>query len=259
MDFSGILLNWYDQNARVLPWRSRPSPYRTWVSEIMLQQTQVDSVIPYFERFMARFPTLENLAMASQSEVLSLWEGLGYYSRARNLHKAAQMLMSEFDGVIPGTTKELMGLPGIGRYTAGAIASIAFGQSEPALDANIRRVFSRLLALEAPLRSSESERQLWDFAQKACPVKRTGDFNQALMDLGAGICLPSQPLCPRCPIQAACQAFQNGTQNRIPVVPKKPSIPHFIVTAAVIEQNGLVLIQRRPQKGLLAGLWEFPG
>ena len=225
----------------------------------MLQQTQVESVIPYFERFMLRFPSLESLALATQSEVLSLWEGLGYYSRARNLHKAAQLVMSEREGKLPATAKGLMQLPGIGRYTAGAIASIAFGQSEPALDANIQRVYSRLLELEEPLRSSASERLLWEFALQACPKERAGDFNQALMDLGASICKPDHPLCPQCPIQAACQAFQNGKQNQIPVVIKKPPIPHFIVTAAVIQQDGLVLIQRRPQKGLLAGLWEFPG
>ena len=225
----------------------------------MLQQTQVESVIPYFERFMLRFPSLESLASATQSEVLSLWEGLGYYSRARNLHKAAQLVMSEREGRLPATAKELMQLPGIGRYTAGAIASIAFGQAEPALDANIRRVYSRLLELEEPLRSSASERLLWEFALQACPKERAGDFNQALMDLGASICKHNYPLCPQCPIQAACQAFQHGTQNRIPVVEKKLPIPHFIVTAAVIQQEGLVLIQRRPQKGLLAGLWEFPG
>ena len=225
----------------------------------MLQQTQVDSVIPYFERFIKRFPDLESLANAMQSEVLSLWEGLGYYSRARNLHKAAQMVMAESGGAIPGTVKELMRLPGVGRYTAGAIASIAFGQSEPALDGNIRRVYSRLLALEEPLRSPASEHQLWDFAWKVCPKERTGDFNQALMDLGASICIPNQPRCPQCPIQAACLAFQQGTQNQIPLAVKKASIPHFIVTAAVIQQAGFVLIQRRPQKGLLAGLWEFPG
>jgi len=225
----------------------------------MLQQTQVESVIPYFERFMQRFPDLESLASATQSEVLSLWEGLGYYSRARNLHKAAQLVMTQHGGTLPATAKELMLLPGVGRYSAGAIASIAFGQAEPALDANIRRVYSRLLELEEPLRSTTSERLLWEFALEACPKERSGDFNQALMDLGASICKPDHPLCPQCPIQIACLAFQHAKQNQIPVVIKKPPIPHFIVTAAVIQQNGLVLIQRRPQKGLLAGLWEFPG
>ncbi len=225
----------------------------------MLQQTQVESVIPYFERFMQRFPNFESLAMATQSEVLSLWEGLGYYSRARNLHKAAQLVMAEYGGKLPSTSKQLMQLPGIGRYTAGAIASIAYGQSEPALDGNIRRVYSRLLALEEPLRSPASEKLLWSFAREACPNERAGDFNQALMDLGASICLPNQPLCPQCPLQANCQAFQQGSQNQIPVVEKKAPVPHYIVTAAVIQQEGLVLIQQRPQKGLLGGLWEFPG
>ena len=225
----------------------------------MLQQTQVDSVIPYFERFMQRFPDLESLASATQSEVLNLWEGLGYYSRARNLHRAAQLVVAEYGAKLPATAKELIQLPGIGRYTAGAIASIAFGQPEPALDGNIRRVYSRLLAMEAPLRSSASEAQLWAFAREVCPQERAGDVNQALMDLGASICTPNQPLCGQCPLQAVCQAFQLGIQNQIPVVVKKPALPHYVVTAAVIRQDGLVLIQQRPQKGLLAGLWEFPG
>ncbi len=225
----------------------------------MLQQTQVDSVIPYFERFMQRFPDLTSLASATQSEVLGLWEGLGYYSRARNLHKAAQLVITEYGGKVPATVNELMQLPGIGRYTAGAIASIAFGQAEPALDGNIRRVYSRLMALEEPLRSSVSERRLWDFAREICPKERAGDFNQALMDLGSAICKPDLPLCQSCPIQDACQAFQLGRQNQIPVVIKKTPVPKYIVTAAVIQKDGLVLIQRRPQKGLLAGLWEFPG
>ncbi|MEA4812420.1 MAG: A/G-specific adenine glycosylase [Anaerolineaceae bacterium] len=257
MEIAAPLLAWYDRNARELPWRSHPSPYRTWVSEIMLQQTQVETVLPYFERFMARFPTIESLSNAQQSEVLSLWEGLGYYSRARNLHKVAQKVCAELNGVLPDSVNILLTLPGIGRYTAGAIASIAYGRKEAALDANIRRVYSRLLNCKEPLGSSD--KYLWQFAETVLPEERAGDFNQALMDLGQAICRPTQPLCLLCPISQACLAYGNGTQNEIPLARLQKEVPHYIVAAAVIQQKGTFLIQRRPQKGLLAGLWEFPG
>lgn len=225
----------------------------------MLQQTRVETVIPYFERFVRRFPNLKSLAKAEQSEVLALWEGLGYYTRARNLHKAARLVMEKFNGSLPAAVTQLSTLPGIGRYTAGAIASIAFDQSEPALDANIKRIYSRVLALEEPLGSTVSERKLWSFARQICPQQEAGDFNQALMDLGASICTPLQPRCGQCPLQNFCLAFQYGKQSQIPLLRKKPAVPHFTVTAAVIRQNDRLLIQQRPQSGLLAGLWEFPG
>lgn len=252
------LLNWYDNNARLLPWRCDPSPYRVWVSEIMLQQTQVETVIPYFERFMARFPNLPSLAQAEESEVLRLWEGLGYYSRARNLLKAAKRILSEFSGSLPADVTALKSLPGIGAYTAGAIASIAFGLPEPALDGNIRRVYLRILDLHEPP-GNDTDAVLWQFARQTLPRSRPGDFNQALMDLGSSICSPAKPDCPRCPLQSACLAFQRGTQQQLPVRKPQAQVPHKVVTVAVILNDGKVLLNRRPPQGMLGGLWEYPG
>jgi A/G-specific adenine glycosylase len=225
----------------------------------MLQQTRVETVIPYFERWMKRFPTLAALAQASEQEVLHAWEGLGYYSRARNLQRAARQVAAEWDGQMPADREALERLPGIGRYTAGAIASIAFGQDEPALDGNIRRVLSRLYDIDLPARSPEGERRLWDLAQQTLPPGRAGDFNQALMDLGATICTPGVPDCPRCPVAEFCLARARGVQEQRPVMAPKKVTPHYTVSAAVIHQNGRVLIARRPSTGLLGGLWEFPG
>jgi len=253
------LLRWYDAHARSLPWRDQPTPYRVWVSEIMLQQTRVETVLPYFERWMQRFPTVEALAAASEQDVLKAWEGLGYYSRARNLHKAARQIVEHYGGQIPAERDALIKLPGVGRYTAGAIASIAFGKNEPALDGNIRRVLARVFNVAVPARSPEGERILWDLAEKLLPDRRAGDFNQALMDLGASICTPRSPACLICPIAAACQARDLGVQEARPVMDAKPALPHYLVTAAVIQRDGLALIARRPSNGLLGGLWEFPG
>jgi len=253
------LLRWYDANARVLPWRSDPSPYRTWVSEVMLQQTQVETVVPYFERFMQRFPTLESLAKAEQAEVLQVWEGLGYYSRARNLHKAAQLVWQEHEGELPHTYAELRELPGVGRYIASAIASIAFQQPVPALDANCRRVYIRLLNLQMPLGTPDLEHTLWRYAEQLLPQERPGDFNQAVMELGERICKPKSPLCEQCPLQTTCLAFTLGTPSSLPKRQAKPPVPHYTVTAAVITQSQSVLIAQRPPNGLLGGLWEFPG
>jgi len=253
------LLAWYDKNARELPWRSDTNPYRTWVSEIMLQQTQVETVIPYFERFIRRFPDLKSLASASQAEVLQEWEGLGYYTRARNLHKCAQLLCSEFNCQLPADLEALRKLPGIGRYTAGAIASIAFGLPAPALDANIRRVLARLLELREPAGSRTGEKTLWEAAERFLPSTRFGDYNQALMELGALVCKPSAPACGDCPLRGQCLAYANGSQTELPVRALKPTVPNYTVTAAVIRKGEEVLIAQRPQRGLLAGLWEFPG
>jgi len=269
-DFSAALLDWYALHSRELPWRNRPpsheggvsadpDPYRVWVSEIMLQQTRVETVIPYFERWMRRFPDLASLAAASQQEVLSLWEGLGYYSRARNLHQAAKVVVDEMGGALPSDPQELRKLPGIGRYTAGAIASIAFGIDAPALDGNIRRVLARAFNLSEPLRTPASERRLWELAAAHLPHTRAGEYNQALMDLGATICTPQNPDCPHCPLAGMCQAYALGLQDQRPVVKARPEIPHHVVTAAVIVRGGQVLITQRPAKGLLGGLWEFPG
>ncbi len=253
------LLEWYSCHARRLPWRDRPEPYRVWVSEIMLQQTRVETVMGYFERWMEHFPTLESLAIASEQEVLKAWEGLGYYSRARNLHRAARQVIEKYAGRIPETLTELEKLPGIGRYTAGAIASIAFGKDAPALDGNIRRVLARVFNVAVPARSPEGERQLWKLAAETLPHGRAGDYNQALMDLGSSICTPRAPACLICPIAAYCQAHALGLQEARPVLEAKPATPHYTVTAAVIYRDGLVLITLRPSSGLLGGLWEFPG
>jgi A/G-specific adenine glycosylase len=254
------LLDWYARHARVLPWRAKASdPYAVWVSESMLQQTRVETVIPYFERWMARFPTLAALAKADQQDVLQTWEGLGYYSRARNLHHAAQQVMERFNGHLPADRAALESLPGIGRYTAGAIASIAFDRDEPALDGNIKRVYARLFNVEIPVQSSEGEKRLWALAAEHLPPGRAGDFNQALMDLGATICTPHAPSCLLCPLNELCQAFALGVQEERPVSKTRAPIPHYTVTAAVLHRNGSVLIARRPSQGLLGGLWEFPG
>jgi len=264
--FVPALLTWYAEHARPLPWRSTPDPYRVWVSEIMLQQTRVEAVIPYYERWMRRFPTTQALAAASQQEVLSIWEGLGYYSRARSLHRAAQIVVAEYGGELPADIRRLRELPGIGPYTAGAIASIAFGLDQPALDGNIRRVLARLFNVTEDARSPSGERRLWELAAQHLPPGRAGDYNQALMDLGATLCTPRTPDCPCCPLAEYCQARALGVQEQRPISSPRPPIPHYTVTAAVIARPGaaaqpdlLYLIAQRPAEGLLGGLWEFPG
>ena len=254
-----LLLGWYAVNARRLPWRNHPDPYAVWVSEIMLQQTQVETVIPYFERWMARFPSLADLAAASEQDVLAVWEGLGYYSRARNFQRAAQQVVEQFNGKIPATRQELEHLPGLGRYSAAAIASMAFGQDEAALDGNIRRVLARVSNLELAPRSPDGEARLWALAAQCLPAGHAGEFNQALMDLGSSICTPRRPRCLLCPLAQVCQAYALGVQEQRPLKLPRPKIPHITVTAAVLERDGLLLIARRPSKGLLGGLWEFPG
>jgi len=257
--FSVALLAWYAQNARNLPWRNHPDPYAIWVSEIMLQQTRVESVIPYFQRWLEKFPDFSTLAQASQQDVLSLWEGLGYYSRARNMHRAAQVIMKEWNGQLPHDPQALAKLPGIGRYTAGAIASIAFGQDAPALDGNIRRVLARLFDVSEPASSLEGKKRLWELAATHLPPGQASAYNQALMDLGATICTPHAPACALCPLAEMCLARAAGIQEERPVRAARASIPHWTVTAAVIRRNGQVLIAQRPNNGLLGGLWEFPG
>lgn len=254
------LLNWFDQNKRDLPWRRNRTPYTAWIAEIMLQQTRVDTVIPYFERWLERFPDVDTLAAASVEEVLRLWEGLGYYSRARSLHKAAGIIVEKHNGILPSDPAELRRLPGIGPYTAGAIASIAYGIPEAALDGNIRRIMARIYDVSDPIRQPETEVKLWKLAKDSLCTSRPGDWNEALMDLGATICLPSSPLCSRCPIRTFCEADKNGTVSERPVVIKAEPIPHYIVTAAVIsDAEGRVLLGKRPDRGMLGGLWEFPG
>jgi len=258
-EFSEQILKWYTRQGRKLPWRGSLNPYEVWVSEIMLQQTRVEAVIPYFERWMERFPSIADLAVASEQEVLSVWEGLGYYSRARNLHKAAIIVMEEYGGELPGDLRALRSLPGIGRYTVGAIASMAFGQDAATMDANIRRVFARVFDIAQTADSAAGEDILWKLAETHLPKGQAGDYNQALMDLGATICLSKKPRCLLCPLSNMCQAYQLGVQEQRPVLKPKVDIPHFTVSAAVIRRNGKVLLAKRPSKGLLGGMWEFPG
>lgn len=253
------ILYWYDVNARRLPWRVTRDPYAIWVSEIMLQQTRVDTVIPYYQRWMARFHTIQALAAAPLQQVLVAWEGLGYYSRARNLHRAARLVAAEYNGKLPTKRKDLLQLPGIGRYTAAAIASIAFNQDEPALDGNIRRVLARVFEVREPVRSTKGEKYLWKLAADHLPTGKASAYNQALMDLGAMVCTPKTPGCEICPLADICAACAFDLQEELPVGQPKKEIPHHLVTAAVILRSGYVLIAQRPNQGLLGGMWEFPG
>ncbi len=252
------LLRWYARNKRTLPWRGRTDAYAVWVSEIMLQQTRVETVIPYFLRWMERFPDVQRLADAPEQQVLKAWEGLGYYSRARNLQRAARMLVKEQGGLLPREARELRKLPGIGRYTAGAIASIAFSRDEPALDGNIRRVLARVFNVQEVAGSPAGENHLWELAAQNLPKGQAGAYNQALMDLGATVCVPGNPHCSQCPLNRMCEARKLGLQDERPVVKAKASVPHRLYAAAVIVRRGRVLLSQRPSKGLLGGMWEFP-
>lgn len=258
-EFTALLINWYEQNARNLPWRGHSDPYAIWVSEIMLQQTRVDTVIPYFNRWMERFPTVESLATAPEDTVLKAWEGLGYYSRARSMHKTARLLTRDYAGRLPADFEVLTSLPGIGPYTAAAIASIAFGIDRAVVDGNVKRVLARLLPYTEPVNTPAAEKELRVIAQKMLPEGRAGDYNQAMMELGALICLPRNPNCTKCPVSSLCAAFKDYRQSALPVMKEKAAVPHITVTAGVLHQNGKVLIARRPENGLLGGLWEFPG
>lgn len=256
--FARRILDWYGANARSLPWRARARPYEVWVSEVMLQQTRVDTVVPYFARWMRRFPTVDSLAASSEPVVLRVWEGLGYYTRARNLRLAAQTVMQDFNGELPPDVASLLSLPGIGPYTAGAISSIAFGRDEPVLDANIRRVLSRAFNLVRGADSEAGKKELLRFAAMHMPRGRAGDFNQALMDLGAVLCVPKKPRCSLCPVRALCVARRLGVQEGRPRLATRKAIPHRFLAAAVIRRRDSVLVARRPSKGLLGGMWEFP-
>jgi len=253
------LLAWYRDQARDLPWRKYKDPYAIWVSEVMLQQTRVATAIPYFKRWMERFPSVHAVAKASEDAVLKEWEGLGYYRRARYLHQAAKTLVETNQGNLPGNVEALQSLPGIGPYTAAAIASIAFEQDVPAIDGNVRRVYSRVFNVDLPLSTSEGIKRIQTLAGEQLPSGEAGDFNQALMDLGASICTPQSPDCPRCPLRKGCQAYDHKIQEQRPVYKEKAPIPHHTVTAAVIQKNGSLLLAKRPPEALLGGMWEFPG
>ncbi len=256
--FPKRLLAWYRRNKRDLPWRKTRDPYRILVSEIMLQQTQVITVIPYYRRFIKTFPTVSSLARAPLQKVLKLWEGLGYYSRARNLLRAAQAIRNQWKGKVPSSIEGLSSLPGIGRYTAGAVASIAFELKAPVLDGNVRRVLCRIFAIRKDPRQAVVQDRLWSLAAEILPEQNVGDFNQALMELGATICLPQTPSCSGCPVSESCQAYQTGIQNRIPVRIVKQTLPHHTMLVMLIRNGRGLLIGPRPERGLLAGLWSFP-
>jgi len=259
VDLTGRLLAWYQTNGRDLPWRGVRDPYAVLVSEYMAQQTRVETVIPYYLRWMELFPSVQALAAASLDAVLKAWEGLGYYARARNLHKAAGVIVREFDGVIPNSLEKLRALPGIGAYTAAAVASLAFGADEPALDGNLRRVLARLTALPVDPRAPRGVAELTAVARRLLPPGRAGDFNQALMDLSSQVCLPKNPRCADCPLALDCQAYLTSRQAYFPVKARKPAVPTLTVTAGIIRKDGRVLLSKRPADGLLGGMWEFPG
>lgn len=253
------LCGWYRIGHRDLPWRKNPTPYHVWVSEIMLQQTRVQAVIPYYERFMAALPNVQALAQVPEEQLMKLWEGLGYYSRARNLQKAARQICEQYDGEMPCTRDALLELPGIGSYTAGAIASIAGGEACPAVDGNVLRVLSRLFAREWNIKTQQVKRQAEQELSAVIPQTCPGDCNQALMELGAMVCLPNgAPLCGGCPVQALCLAYARGIQEQIPIkVPKKPR-PIECRVVYLLWKDGRIALRKRPETGLLAGLWEFP-
>ena len=256
---SANLLEWFQVKHRKLPWRERYLPYEVWISEIMLQQTQVKTMLPYYTRWMARFPHLAVLAQSMEEELLKYWEGLGYYARVRNIHKAAKILVQEFDSVFPMSYDGLRGLPGIGRYTAGAIMSIAFNADYPVVDGNVARVLARLLDLRTPLRDRVTQKVLWDVAGLLLPKGQARSFNQALMDFGALICTPKHPACPQCPLQALCLGHERGVVSRRPVMSRAKASEAVQVAVGILFDAGRVFIQKRPPDGLMPHLWEFPG
>lgn len=257
-DVVSLLLAWYDREGRDLPWRRTRDPYRIWLSEIMLQQTGVGTVIPYYERFLEFYPTVEDLAGARVEEVVELWAGLGYYSRARNLHAAARAVVERHGGVFPANLTTLQELPGVGRSTAGAILSIAFDTPAPILDGNVRRVLCRLFAFAEDPRRPAAERKLWAWAESLTPADRSHDYAQAIMDLGATLCTPKNPDCIRCPLARLCEARAQGQERELPLAGKKATVPKVVQVALLLEKEGRFLVRRRSLFGMLGGLWEFP-
>lgn len=257
-EFRNTLLSWYDEVKRDLPWRRTSNPYYIWVSEVMLQQTRVDTVIPYYERFIERYPTMEKLVKADEDELLKMWEGLGYYSRARNLQTGVREVIEVYGGVVPKTRKEIQTLKGIGPYTAGAVLSIAFGIPEHAVDGNVMRVISRLLLIEDDITVPKTKRIFENVIMDLIDKKDPSSFNQGLMELGATICTP-KPACLLCPVQVHCAAFHEGRQEEFPVrTKKKPGKVLSMASFAIQNEKGEWLLRKRPSKGLLANLWEFP-
>ncbi len=259
-EFRERLLQWYDGEQRELPWRKTTDPYAIWVSEVMLQQTQVKTVLNYFSRFMEAFPSISDLARASQQEVLKVWEGMGYYARARNLHKAAQYLVEHHEGRMPESYEALRQIPGIGDYTAAAVASIAFGEPRAVMDGNVRRVVCRLFRYEKQVHTQKARETLQGFADWLLSPEHPGDFNQAMMELGATICTPRKPKCLLCPVVAYCRAHHElEDPAMLPVQRQKKAVPHYQIAVGIIWDEGYIFIDRREENGMLGGLWEFPG
>lgn len=257
--FQNDLIGWFEKEQRDLPWRQDQDPYKVWVSEIMLQQTRVDTVIPYFNRFIEQFPTIQALSEAEEDKVLKAWEGLGYYSRARNLQTAVKEVQEKYNGIVPNNPKDISSLKGVGPYTAGAILSIAYGLSEPAVDGNVMRVLSRILSIWEDI-AKPATRKIFEEAVR-CIISHDNPsyFNQALMELGALICTPTSPSCLLCPVREHCHAFSEGTEQELPIKTKNKKQRYVQIVAAVLVNNeGKILIHKRPSSGLLANLWEFP-
>lgn len=258
--FAAKLIHWYGENKRDLPWRKTSDPYKIWISEVMLQQTQVDQVIPYYKKFVETFPDLEALASAPLSAVLKVWEGLGYYARARNLKSAAEIIVDEFSAVMPKTHDDLIKVPGIGPYTAAAIASIAYNEDYPVVDGNVLRVVARIMRIEDPPGKKGTKSKFVQTVKNLMPEGQASDFNQGMMELGALVCTPHKPRCPCCPINFFCQAYQTlKDPSVLPAKSAPKNRPHFNVAVGIIWKQGKILIDQRPEEGLLGGLWEFPG
>lgn len=258
--FTDNLLTWYQDHKREMPWRGEKDPYKIWISEIMLQQTRVDQAWPYFENFMQQFPTVYELAKAEQQQVLKAWEGLGYYSRARNLHAASKMIVEEFNGKLPDSYNEIIKLKGIGPYTAAAITSIAFNKPNAVVDGNVIRVITRYYGIEDDVRSSKTTKQVQALVDELISKEYPAEFNQGMMELGATVCSPTKPDCDKCPIQVGCVAIKMAKTDTIPYKSKAKKKPHLEIGVGIIErEDGKVLIALRPENAMLGGLWEFPG
>lgn len=253
------LISWYKKNQRPLPWRKTDDPYYIWVSEVMLQQTQVNTVLPYYRAFILRFPNVKSLAEADINDVLKVWEGMGYYARARNLHQSAKTVVEKHDGKIPGNWHDFRKLAGVGEYIAAAVLSIAFHQPHPVVDGNVKRVLARLLQIDAAVNKSASYKLFREASEKLLDPQKPGIFNQAIMELGALICKPKKPNCNICPLQFFCRAYQSNTLNEYPKRIENPLRPEYHIAVGVVFKNNHVLITRRKLEGLLGGLWEFPG
>lgn len=253
------LLRWFRENQRRLPWRLHHRPYEIWISEIMLQQTQVRTMLPYYSRWLQRFPHVQAVALAPEEALLKFWEGMGYYSRARNIHKTAKILVRDFDSKLPRSYDLLLGLPGIGSYTAGAIMSIAFNADCPAVDGNVVRVLARLFDVKEPVAERETRKTLWNLAERLLPKGKARRFNQALMDLGALVCTPKNPSCHACPLHVQCRGLQADVVNERPVTGKSRTVIPVQAAVGILLRRGKVFIQKRPPGGLMPHLWEFPG